>query len=367
MSRIAFNAECWACVKDDARRWWAGQLERPLIHMTITGCEPGRPAPKLARVARDVTSYDLSVAPADIVDRWDYDLACCRFLGDGFPHVMTDFGPGVVAAFLGAKPEPGHGTVWFHPDGNKEIADFDFRLDPQNIWLQRIKAIGQAAVERWQGSVQVDMTDLGGNLDILSTFRPGEKLLFDLVDHPADVKRLTWQAHALWWQHFDAINQTLQPANPGYTAWTPIFSEVPYYMLQCDFCYMISPAMFDEFVKPELVATCRRLGNAFYHLDGPGQLPHLDSLLAIKELKGIQWVPGTGQPGPGSWPDVYRKIRRAGKLMQVVGDLESLAAVVEQVGSAEGIFFIGWADAAQADLVGRVLRRYGVPAGACRS
>ena len=47
---------------------------------------------------------------------------------------------------------------------------------------------------------------------------------------------------------------------------------------------LISPQMFDEFAKPELEATCERLPRAFYHLDGPGQLPHLDSLLEIENL-----------------------------------------------------------------------------------
>jgi len=41
------------------------------------------------------------------------------------------------------------------------------------------------------------MTDLGGNLDILSTFRPGTDLLLDLYDHPEDVKRLTGEAHTM--------------------------------------------------------------------------------------------------------------------------------------------------------------------------
>jgi len=87
--------------------------------------------------------------------------------------------------------------------------------------------------------------DLGGTLDILSTFRPSESLLFDLYDHPDVVKNLNWQIHDLWWRYYDEIDNTLQPINPGYTAWSPIFSLERYYMLQCDFAYMISPEMFE--------------------------------------------------------------------------------------------------------------------------
>jgi hypothetical protein len=98
--------------------------------------------------------------------------------------------------------------------------------------------------------------------------------------------------------------------------------------------------MFDEFVKPELVASCRRLTNSFYHLDGRGQLPHLDSLLAIPELKGIQWVPGAGAPGFQHWPEVYRRIRKAGKFIQMWDQMAVLDVLAEQLGSAEGIVFM---------------------------
>lgn len=359
---IDFSEERWATIKADARRWWAGELGRPLIQFTLGGRDPQRPAPKLPRVSLDTTSYDLKVSPADIVDRWDYELSCRRFLGDAFPYVWPDFGPGVIAAFIGGRPDPGRNTVWFHPEREQEVQDIRWRYEANPAWSKRIEDISRAALERWGSMVQVGMTDLGGNLDILSTFRPSEKLLLDLYDSPDAVKRLTWEAHELWWRYYDRFNAVLQPRNPGYTAWAPIFSTEPYYMLQCDFCYMVSPAMFDEFVKPELAASCRRLSNAFYHLDGIGQLPHLDSLLEIKELKGIQWVPGDGQPGMTHWPEVYRKIRKAGKLIQIWGDLHTLDVLAEQLGSAEGIVMFGNAKPGQEAAVRDLLRKYGAEA-----
>jgi hypothetical protein len=51
-----------------------------------------------------------------------------------------------------------------------------------------------------------------------------------------------------------------------------------------------------------------RLDHPFYHLDCPVQLPHLDSLLNIGELSGVQWVPGDGQPEPTEWPEVYQRM-----------------------------------------------------------
>lgn len=359
MMSVDFTEERWEEIKNNYRQWWAGTLKRPLINITLTGSQPERQEPAVPSYPF-TAFYDFSVSAETIIDRWDYDLSCRRFPGDAFPSVWPNFGPGVIAAFLGATIEKGVDTVWFHPGEQQEIGDVRFQCDPSNLWLNRVQDVYRAGLERWQGRVQMGMTDLGGNLDILSTFRPSEKLLLDLYDHPETVKRLLWDAHRMWWRYYDEFNALLQPVNPGYTCWTPIFSVEPYYMLQCDFAYMIGPDMFDEFVKPELAASCKRLVNPFYHLDGIGQLPHLDSLLAIPELKGIQWVPGAGHPDMAHWPKVYRKIRDAGKLIQVSGGFDILNALFDQLGSAEGICLIGGADLSRKTEVMAGLRRYGV-------
>lgn len=356
---IDFTYERWEKVRENARLWWSGQLGRPLLHITVHGKKPTRPPPRLPCVARDKTSYDLSVSPEEIVDRWDYELSCKEYLGDSFPCVWVDFGAGVLSAFLGANAQPSNGTVWFHPSTVQEINKLHFEYNPENVWLKRIKAICKTAIERWNGLVQIGMTDLGGTLDILSTFRPGEKLLIDLIDSPDEVKRLIWEIHRVWWKCFEDINTILRPKNPGYTAWTPIFSEAPYYMLQCDFCYMVGPLMFDEFVKPELVQSCRKLTNPFYHLDGMGQLIHLDLLLSIKELKGIQWVPGTGKPPPEEWKEVYQKIQKAGKLIHFTGDWQNFDRLVSKLGSAEGFILFGSISQEQRYKAEEFLKRYG--------
>jgi len=339
---ISFSGERWQQVGDTHRAWWSRELKRPLIHLALADKDPGRAEPALPSYGF-VPFYDQSVTAESIIDRYNYDLSRVRWFGDAFPVIFPNFGPGVVAAFIGASLGTSieAGTCWFHLPETREIEELTFTYDPDNVWLGRVTEFCEAAVERWQGLVQVSMTDLGGNLDILSSFRPSEMLMYDLYDHPDDVKRLTWDLHELWWRYFDEINSIVRQSNPGYTAWTPILSPEPYYMLQCDFSYMIGPDMFDEFVRPEIAASCKRLGNSFYHLDGPGELPHLDSLLSIPELDGIQWIPGAGAPGLDCWPEVFRKIRDAGKLTQVYGSPYYLDKIVEQTGTAENIIFTG--------------------------
>ena len=360
---IDFSPERWNRVRRVYGQWWAGELERPLIAVTLRDCATDRSEPSLP-ACEFASFYDASVTAEAIVDRWDYELSTRRFLGDAFPQVWVNFGPGVVAAFAGCELIAEEGTSWFAPASKHRLCELRFTFDPEAYWFRRIARIMRAAVERWEGRVQVGMTDLGGSLDILSSFRPGALLLLDVYDAPDEVERLTWEIHDTWWSYFEALNEVLQPVNPGYTAWTPIFSSDPYYILQCDFSYMISPEMFDRFVRPELAASCRRLDNVFYHLDGPGQLAHLDSLLSIPQLTGVQWIPGAGQPDESHWPDVYRRIHGAGKRIQLFGRESSrnyrvLDDVAGQIGSARGLLVLADADGSEEDAVHRYLEQYG--------
>lgn len=355
---IDFSLDRWEELTEIFRRWWAGELDRPILDATLSGRDPGRPEPDIPSHGF-AAFYDMSVSAEAVVDRWDYNLSCNTYLGDAAPMVWPNFGAGVVAALLGAELRADGRTCWFFPTEQLDIADIHFEYDPGNVWLNRIKDICRAAVQRWDGLVQVSMTDLGGNLDILSTFRPAEKLLLDLYDHPDEVKRLLWEAHELWHRYYTQISEVLQPANPGYSAWAGIFSPEPHYMLQCDFSYMISPEMFDEFVRPELAATCKRLTNSFYHQDGVGQLPHTDSLLSIEDLDGVQWVPGSGKPQGAYWVDHYEKIIKAGKKVQLL-DRGALDPVAERTGRPERIF-CRWGDKLERkDETLDILRKYRV-------
>lgn len=359
---IDFDPDRWHRIREVYAQWWSGELDRPVIPVELTGRDPGRPEPS-APLLTQATCTDLEVPAEGLIDRIDYELSTRTWLGDAFPRVNLDaFGPGILAAMLGAKLDNPYGQVWFQPPRDVPADELHFEYDPENVWLRRIEEICVAAAERWQGQVLVGMTDLGGNLDVLAAFRPGERLLLELYDAPEAVKRLTWEAHEVWFRVYHRLNDALQATDSGYTDWAGIYSEVPCYMLQSDFSYMISPRMFDEFVRPELKATCARLPRAFYHLDGRGQLPHLDSLLSVENLHGVQWVPGAGNPGCSEWPEVYRKIHDAGKKIQVIdGGFETLDAVIGQLGSARGVQYLGIrGTTAEETSIRRRLQRYGI-------
>lgn len=349
---IDFTPERWQAVRENYTAWWAGELDRPLIPLTLIGRDPGRaqsPAPLLSQQ----NCTDMRWSAEELIDQIDYELSRCVFLGDAYPYFNMDcFGPGVASAFLGATLDNSSGRVWFFAPDNRPIRDIHFEYNPDNIWLKRIKDIYRAGMARWQGRVLMGMTDLGGSLDILSTFRPSEQLLLDLYDEPDQVERLLWEAHEMWHHFYAELNEVLQPVNPGYSDWGAIYSQTPTYMLQCDFAYMIGPKMYRRFVRPELEATCMRLSNSFYHLDGVGQIPHLPILLEIESLGGVQWIHGEGKPDSSHWPEIFSAIKTGGKLIQVVsGGFPALDAIKGQIGTLNGVHHRGmlWSDNSLSD------------------
>ena len=85
--------------------------------------------------------------------------------------------------------------------------------------------------------------------------------------------------------------------------------------LQSDFSCLISKDHFDEYFLPFIEQQTRWADRTIYHLDGPDAVKHLDSLLDLSDLDGIQWVQGAGAPPASEWIDLYRRIQSAGKLL----------------------------------------------------
>ena len=298
---------------------WEGKSERPICGVVLYDDITPQPEYSVPLLSQQ-TCNDLTISPKEIVERYDLELQRRTFLGDAYPNINMDcFGPGVVAAFLGAELDNTTGNVWFHPKKELPLNELHFEYTEDNVWFRRIMEIYEAAAEKWNGSVVMGIPDLGGIIDILSTFRPGESLMFDLYDEPEEVERLVGEIHTVWHQYYQKILTLLRQSSPYHTDWSGMLSDKTSYVIQADFTYMIGPDMFNQFVLPELTKTVSVLERTLYHLDGPGEIAHLDSLLSIEELDGVQWIPGAGNPEgfDSYWDNVYNKIQEKGKFIQL--------------------------------------------------
>lgn len=337
-------------VLDAHEKWWAGTLGRPLVKLAVRDAYPAR---AVGPILSQATCTDFTQSAEAVVDALDAHLGGYEYLGDAFPMVSFDkFGPGVLAAFCGARLDNATGGVWFFPDWEREIGEIHVAYDPENVWVKRIKDIYRAAQEKWGGLVVMGMPDLGGVLDVAATFRGTQNLLVDLYDEPEEVLRVVKETEAAWRAAYEDMSRALAPQGMR-TDWSGLLSKSPSYILQCDFCYMIGTEMFRKFVLPTLRRDCAYFPHTIYHLDGVGELNHLDDILKIENLDAVQWVYGDGKPGARHWMDVYQKIAAAGKRQMIVGSVEDFGYVAKIIG--DGLYFTGEVSAADAAAARAVL------------
>ena len=343
-------------VRQSHEAFWAGELDRPVVLLSGQGKDARTTQPWLSYVP----AYgDMPVE--QIVDIAEAHMRATWYAGDGYPYLFTNYGAGSAAVYTGLAS--GHysqdGGVWFHPVVDTELADLRIEPRTDTEWFIHTDRYMRAIVERIGGKTQITLPDLGGMLDILASIRTTERLLTDVIDSPDEVERLVWEVFEAWWVYYEHFYAILEGCSPGCMAWAPVWSPKRTYMFQSDFAYMVSPQMCERLVMPELTQCCRQVDHGFYHLDGVGQLPHLDLFLGIEELRGIQWVPGAGKANPCKWPDVFKRILAAGKRIQTWAmEPDEVFDVIEYTKGARGIIFqVHGVEEADADAyVEKVLR-----------
>jgi hypothetical protein len=331
---LNFTEQDWERIELDWTAWWAGELDRPIVVVEN---------PVHARLPEELSREFLLESPVEeLLAYYQTRLESRQIFGDAWPKWWPFFGAGVVAAFLGADLHcsPQTETIWFEPADSSIHAVKTPAYDPSNIWWRRVVSLTEAAVDLWGDQVCVGFTDLGGNLDILASLQSSQTLLLDLYDKPEIVKRISSVVTNHWLRYYKELFAITQKTGRGTTPWAPIWAPGRCYMLQSDFSAMISPQMFETFVLPDLALCFKELDFAFYHLDGPGQVPHLDLLLSLEQLRGIQWIPGEGQSSPAGWLPLLKRIIEAGKLCQLYVSAEDARTIVRELGGRGFAFYI---------------------------
>jgi len=349
--QIQFKDSDWLRIKNDWQSWWDGKLDRPMV--VLERLEPpkgitfpkGKNIPTFSDFDDSPLQFPLDMNVEEVIDHYENRLKCTRYYGDAFPKFWPNFGPGIVSGFLGARVHYSHeeSTIWF--DIGKKIAanEFNPKFNPDNIYWKWVKEITESAVKRWGNSVQVGFTDLGGNLDILSALIDDQDLLTGMLLNPDEITRITGRLTDVWLQYYDALYKIIQKQALGTSPWAGIFSAGKCYIIQSDMAVMIDPLMYEQFVLPDLKKCCNHFDHAVYHLDGKEQIQHLDLLLSIPNLHGIQWIPGAGNPPPEEWMDLLGRIRDAGKLCQLYVTPEGARKIKKELG-CKGFAFYIWTE-----------------------
>lgn len=239
------------------------------------------------------------------------------YLGDALPCVIPNLGPEVFSAFFGCELDYGEQTSWSIPCLHDWSEVDKLRFSADNIYWRKIAEMTDALLAVGQGKFYTGITDLHPGGDAIVAFRDPLNMNMDMLDAADEVKALLPYINEVYYTVFDAYCDKLTAAGQALGTWAGIVSTKRWYVPSNDFSCMISKAMFDDVFLPGIAAECRHNEASIYHLDGPGALQHLDSLLDIPELNAIQWVYGSGHGRASDWLPIYQRCQAAGKGLQL--------------------------------------------------
>ncbi|MHA1486611.1 MAG: hypothetical protein ACTSSC_05515 [Promethearchaeota archaeon] len=252
------------------------------------------------------------------IDKFEKTAEKTFYGGEAIPSYFPNYGPGIVAAIFGVEPKFQSETIWFsRPTKPEEIIPLleSVELNQNNEWYSRILRITEYAVKRAKDNYQVSITDLGGVLDILSSFLGPTNLLLTMKRKPHIIDTCREIILEKLIKIYDKLYKIIKEDCKGFNAWLNVWCRKSWYPVQCDFIAMLNPKWFKRFALPDIITQIEHMDYAIYHMDGPYQIPFLDDFLSISHLTGIQWVSGAGRQPQGSeeWIPLYKKIQKAGK------------------------------------------------------
>lgn len=271
------------------------------------------------------------------------------FLGEAFPNVETALGPGSLAAYLGCDIGFNEDTVWFKHfvEDWEELPELKF--DPENKWFKTHLQLVKDIHAELGDDVSIDMPDLMANIDVLSSLRGAQELMMDTLEDPDAIEERVQQVTDCYFEYYDRFREACAGPEGG-NSWSCFQMWAPgrFAKLQCDASGMMSKNMFDDFVLDSLRTQTENLDYALYHLDGPGAIKHLDSLMTIPGIRALQWTPGDAGPDGTceDWYPIYDKVIKAGKSLWIKvysdgfdGWIRNCDRIVKRYGSSSIFFF----------------------------
>ena len=330
----------WEEKRDRLTAFWEREaLGRPCYAIIV----PRKDAPPPMEFSAPSDPRDLYMDPRWILQRIDEDLRRRAYFGEAIPHFWSNFGTAGHAKYAPRcryqfTPE----TVWIHPS----LAALDPSVcyyDPQSPVLAEELQVVDTLCRATQGRAMISFPDNCGILDSLAALRGTENLLMDLVEEPDAVLDALARLREGFLDSSDRFFSVLRENNDGgsFHGWMSTWSPGRHGQLQADFSVMISTAMYAEFVLPELEEISAHWDHSLYHLDGQEQLRHLDLILSVPGLSGIQWTPVAGQPPTSHFIPQLRHIQEAGKCLVLMPQAWELPLLTRELLPGGVIYNIG--------------------------
>ncbi len=316
--------------------WWACEIiDRPLVRMNIKGRrEPEIPAKQHASLREwwfDV-EYHVECFEARVKDT--------VYLAEKLPVFSPNLGPDQVATLFGCELEFADArTSWSTPivKSSREILSLQPNFD--NEYWTAIRRMTDLSLQRGAGRWLTGIADLHTNGDLVAALRDPQDLCLECADDIDAVRAACDYVTEFFPRMYEDLYGRIVAAGQPCTSWTPALHAGRFYMTSCDFICMISPEMLRKTIYPSLVREIEHLDRSMFHLDGPGALRHIEAILELPGLNGLQWVAGMGNGPYSRWIHVYQQAQAAGKCLQVTAEDFDIAKTIAAEIRPEGVWF----------------------------
>ena len=317
---------------DRFEAWWHREvIDRPPVTCYVRSQRPYR-GPTSTHADFRARWLDVSFNVEAAIAR----MQQTDYVADAIPVYMPNVGPEVMAALYGCDLIFSESTSWSTPivhDAGQWPDILQRQPNYEDVYWQTIERMTDLAIEQCDGRYIVGITDLHGSYDILAALRDPQALCMDMLDAPELVFDAGLHTARGFVAAFERLWQRVAAAGMGSTTWTPVYHQGPAYLPNCDLWCMVSPALARRMILPTLEIELQPLARSLFPLGRPQALRRLALLLELPNLDGVRWVYGAGAGPAARWIDVYRRIRDAGKCMQVIAeDADDALAVLDAVG-----------------------------------
>ena len=316
MAELEFRSD-FDAVRQNWRRFWDGTLGRPILlaEPPKKGVEPVAKPPWGAAFTHDYDDL------ADQALRW---ADTHEFLGDAVPFYYPSLIIDLLPAFLGAEivsvQEP-WGTDTHATPCIRDLNSAEIRFRRDSVWWEKWVRLAECIRRKCAGRLIFGTAQpYYNNLDTLAALRGNVQLLTDLYDNPEGVHLAMRQVMKAYAEVMAEVYRLLEIEKYGSVTGHGFYADGKAATPQCDFGFNIGKEHFDAFALPYLRQELGLLDAVEYHLDGPGNLTHLESICSLDKVKVIQWVPGAGDSPRKDWTWLYAKIDALGKGLWLSAD-----------------------------------------------
>lgn len=334
--------EDWTEVKKRWRAWWEFDLhDRPLLLLQTRKNNPRVP-PEFERFEETSDWERKYCDPGHMVNRVLHQFYHTYYGGEAIPVIHHGWSVGHAVPF-GCHPNFAADTVWTDTVPVREGRTHpEVFFDEDNKWwkmlLSNTEKMARASGQRYW------VMPMWGNHagDNLSLIRGNKNLLYDCVDNPEWVRQSIRYITDAMQRQFEEL-QKFSPLTgmEGTTNYVNCWSPGLTYGFDCDFSCMISPEIFRGLFLPPLVEMMRSVDHCIYHLDGAVALHHLDTLLDVKEINAIQWLPGAGREEITQWIPLLQKMQSRKKSVLCYADVQAIPRLLKEL-RPEGLCICAW-------------------------